>query len=84
MKMKIVLAVSFLVVGIACIVLPFVLSGCDSRSDHPLPPNTFLIGQLPYGKIYRMEDVEKGNLIYVVEQPGGGWGGITVVPMVKK
>lgn len=69
--------------------LPFLLFGCDSRPapqslDTKSMKSAVKIGYIKYGDVYRIEDEEKGNLIYIVECTSTGTCGITVVSMNKK
>lgn len=64
--------------------LPFLLFGCDGHHEQPYSKNVVNIANTEYGSVYRIEDDERGNLIYVFESHSTGNGGITVVPLPKK
>lgn len=60
--------------------------GCGKSNDpaNDSLRNGFKLADTKYGDVYRIEDPEKGNLIYVIESNTTGNCGITVVPMSKK
>lgn len=56
-------------------------SGQPSKID-PVdqPPYMELIGQTPYGYLYRYKDTQTGMVIYVAERAGGGMSVTAVKP----